>query len=105
MFIAVIFEIQLPVMDQKILYKIHVKGHVQGVGFRWNAANEARLRGITGYVKNLSDGNVFIEAEGFKEQLDAFVEWCRRGPGLSEVENVTADAFPLADYSEFRIVH
>ena len=90
-------------MEQKLLYKIHVTGRVQGVGFRWSAANEAVTRDITGYVKNLSDGSVYIEAEGSKEQLDAYVEWCRKGPGFAFVKNVKADPFPAVNYPVFRI--
>jgi acylphosphatase len=47
-------------MEEKLLYKIQVTGHVQGVGFRWSAASEARTRSIKGFVKNLSDGSVYI---------------------------------------------
>jgi acylphosphatase len=92
-------------MKQKLLYKIHVTGRVQGVGFRWSAANEARYRGITGYVKNLSNGSVYIEAEGSEEQLDAYLEWCKKGPGPGYVETVTADTFPPVNYTDFRIEH
>jgi acylphosphatase len=90
-------------LEEKLLYKIYITGRVQGVGFRWSAANEAIARNITGYVKNMSDGSVYIEAEGAKEQLDAYVEWCRRGPGFAFVKNVTADTFPPVNYPDFRI--
>ena len=92
-------------METKLLYKIHVRGRVQGVGFRWSAAMEARSRGIKGYVKNLPDGSVYIEAEGSREQLDFFTEWCRRGPGFGNVESVNIDTLPPVNYSEFRIEH
>ena len=88
-----------------MIYKIHVRGRVQGVGFRWSAAKEARSRGITGYVKNLPDGSVYIEAEGSREQLDFFTEWCRRGPGFGNVESVNIDTLPPVNYTEFRIEH
>jgi acylphosphatase len=90
-------------MDRKMLYKIHVRGWVQGVGFRWSAVREARDRGISGYVRNLSDGSVYIEAEGSGEQLNAYIEWCKQGPGL--VESVTSDVFPPVNYKDFRIEH
>jgi acylphosphatase len=93
------------VMEEKLLYKILVRGSVQGVGFRWGAANEARNRGINGFVKNLSDGSVYIEAEGYREQLNAYVEWCKKSPGFSFVESVKADAFPPVNYIDFRIEH
>jgi acylphosphatase len=92
-------------MEGKLLYKIHVWGHVQGVGFRWSAANEARSLGITGYIKNLSDGSVFIEAEGTREQLDVFIEWCKTGPGFGYVESVDIEKCPPTDYSDFQIKH
>ena len=88
-----------------MLYKINIRGHVQGVGFRWNAANEARILGITGYIKNMSDGSVYIEAEGSKEQLNAFMEWCNKGPGFGYVETVDFESFPPANYNDFLIRH
>jgi acylphosphatase len=90
-------------MEEKLLYKIHVLGRVQGVGFRWSAVNKARDLGIKGYVKNLSDGSVYIEAEGYSEQLEAFVEWCKKGPGYGFVESVKSDPFPPENYSDFHI--
>jgi len=90
-------------MEHILLYKIRVKGHVQGVGFRWNAASQARAAGINGFVKNLSDGSVYIEAEGHKDQLDSFVNWCKKGPGYSIVESVSVETAPSVNYSDFRI--
>ena len=92
-------------MNEKLLYKIRIVGRVQGVGFRWSAANEARYLGIYGFVRNMSDGSVYIEAEGSKEQLDDFVKWCNQGPGHGYVESVNAEVFPPANYKEFRIEH
>jgi acylphosphatase len=90
-------------MEEKLLYKIHVTGRVQGVGFRWSAANEAKNRGISGFVKNLSNGSVYIEAEGSREQLNTYVEWCRKGPRFGVVESVTVDPSPPVNYTDFRI--
>ncbi len=92
-------------MEHKILYKISVKGMVQGVGFRWNAATEARKRGISGFVRNLPDGSVYIEAEGTKKMLDSYVEWCKKGPLFSSVESVITGSFPPEGYSGFAIEH
>jgi acylphosphatase len=92
-------------MEEKLLYKIHITGHVQGVGFRWSAVNEARNRDIKGFVRNLPDGNVYIEAEGSIEQLNMFVEWCKKGPGFGFVESVNVDIVPPVNYTDFRIEH
>ncbi len=89
--------------EQLLLFKIRVTGRVQGVGYRWSAVREAGRRGLTGLVKNCSDGSVYIEAEGRREQLDSFVEWCRLGPGIGHVRSVTVDVCPPIGYREFRI--
>ena len=90
-------------MEERLLYKIIVRGRVQGVGFRWSAANEAIDMGITGIVKNRVDGSVYIEAEGTREILDLFVEWCRKGPRMSRVDSVETEISSSTGYEEFRI--
>jgi acylphosphatase len=90
-------------MEKKLLYKICVNGHVQGVGFRWSASREARDRDIKGFVRNLPDGSVYIEAEGSVEQLTMFVEWCRKGPSFGFVKSVTFHSCPLVNYNDFHI--
>lgn len=89
--------------EEKILYRIHITGMVQGVGFRWSAAREACNRDITGYVKNMPDGSVFIEAEGTRDQLAGFAAWCRKGPGIGFVDSAKVTEYPPAGYREFTI--
>lgn len=84
---------------------IRVTGFVQGVGFRWSAAREAWKREITGYVKNMPDGSVYLEAEGTREQLEGFAEWCRHGPGRGFVDNTEVIEAAPAGYREFTIEH
>jgi acylphosphatase len=88
-------------MDEKLLYRIHVRGRVQGVGFRWSTVRTAKYHGITGFVKNMSDGSVYIEAEGTGKQLKSFVDWCIKGPGY--VESITTDQFPPVNYKDFKV--
>ena len=89
-------------MENKILrYKIYVKGRVQGVGFRWRTVHEARRLDIKGFVRNMPDGSVYIEAEGPEEKLIELADWCRKGPGF--VESVTIDPYPPVNYRDFRI--
>lgn len=47
-------------------------GHVQGVGFRAQVLALARGYDVTGYVQNLTDGRVYLHAEGAETQVDAF---------------------------------
>lgn len=49
-------------------------GDVQGVGFRYWAAQAARDLGITGWVRNEYDGSVEMEAQGTEEELDHLPE-------------------------------
>jgi acylphosphatase len=68
--------------------KIKVFGYVQGVFFRSNTRKVARKLGLTGYVKNIPDGTVYIEAEGPQEKLLELLKFCKHGPEHATVENV-----------------
>jgi len=92
-------------MEDNLLYKIYITGRVQGVGFRGSAAREARNREIKGFVKNLSDGSVYIEAEGSKEQLNSYVDWCKKGPVFGFVESVITETDAPVHYPDFTIEH
>ena len=52
-------------------YRIIFKGTVQGVGFRWHVLSIASELNMTGYVRNLSDGNVEAEVQG--QDINEFV--------------------------------
>ena len=69
-------------------YNITVMGRVQGIGFRYNARRQALTLGLDGFVKNMPDGSVYIEAEGNPSALDEFVNWCQAGPSGSRIIDV-----------------
>ena len=52
---------------------IYFSGRVQGVGFRYAVMEVAREYDVAGYVQNLPDGRVQVEAEGSPGEVDAFV--------------------------------
>lgn len=60
--------------------RFRVEGRVQGVGFRFWTAGEARRLGIRGFVRNCSDGSVEVGAWGRPEDLDRMEERLGRGP-------------------------
>jgi acylphosphatase len=62
-----------------------VTGRVQGVAFRWYTQRQARLLGLAGWVRNLSDGSVRFVAEGPRPQLEALLVWARTGPQRARV--------------------
>jgi acylphosphatase len=49
-------------------------GRVQGVGFRYTALQVAKEYEVSGFVTNLADGRVHLEAEGRPEEVDAFIK-------------------------------
>ena len=84
---------------------LRVSGLVQGVGFRFYTINRARAYGITGWVKNLYDGGVEIEAEGTKERLVPFLEEIRIGPRSAHVRGLAQEwnEIPFPRYKNFTI--
>ncbi len=64
---------------------ITVQGRVQGVFFRASARAKAIDLGVVGFVKNKSDGSVYIEAEGEEKILEVFLNWCGQGPANAVV--------------------
>lgn len=67
---------------------LRIRGRVQGVMFRAEAADTARALGITGYARNRADGSVEIVAEGRRNDLEAFIAWAHTGPPLAHVLKV-----------------
>jgi acylphosphatase len=82
---------------------ILIRGWVQGVGFRYSALKAARSFNINGFVRNESDGSVYIEAEGEEANLEMFLNWCRKGPPFGRVDEVTQTESGLRGFEEFRI--
>jgi acylphosphatase len=83
---------------------IVVCGRVQGVGFRYFALQQAQHVGITGYVKNLIDGRVEIEAEGSQEAVESYINILRAGPVYGNVEDIIITELPFEGrYSKFSI--
>lgn len=70
--------------------RIHalVHGRVQGVFFRDYTQREGVRLGLTGWVRNLSNGSVETEFEGSPEQVDSMVDWLSTGSPLSLVSGV-----------------
>lgn len=73
-----------------------VRGRVQGVGFRASTQMEANRRELAGWVRNLPDGAVELEAEGPPEALDRLVDFLHQGPRMAHVETVTVEWLPAS---------
>ncbi|MGL5796286.1 MAG: acylphosphatase [Waterburya sp.] len=66
-------------------------GKVQGVGFRFYTQAQAQKLDICGYVRNLSNGDVEIVAEGEAEKLDALIDWAKLGSPSAVVNNLETE--------------
>jgi acylphosphatase len=82
--------------------RVYYSGHVQGVGFRYTAQGLARGYPVTGYVRNLSSGEVELVAEGEPVPVDAFLAAVARQMAGSITHTVVHEDPPLG-FPDFRI--
>jgi acylphosphatase len=67
-------------MPHEVRAHVWLSGRVQGVGFRITAADEARRRGLAGWVRNLDSGGVEAVFEGSRAIVEGMVQWSEEGP-------------------------
>jgi acylphosphatase len=65
-----------------------ISGRVQGVWFRDSTRREALKLGISGYAKNLQNGDVEVFADGEASALDRLHQWLHKGPPMAKVSSV-----------------
>lgn len=86
--------------------RIRVFGKVQGVFYRASTKAKAKELGLSGWVKNLPDGSVELEAQGTAPNLSKLESWCRQGPTVAEVDQIDSQEIDLIKHEgEFRVVH
>ena len=68
-----------------------VTGRVQGVAFRASTIGFARGLGLTGWVRNLTDGSVELEAQGDAAVVQQLLAWCEHGPPAARVTGVRVE--------------
>ncbi len=86
--------------------RIHliISGRVQGIFFRHNTNKVANKLGLTGFVRNLPDGNVEVIAEGDEEKLKELIAFCKKGPEGAYVEDIKIEyGKPKKEFSAFSI--
>ncbi|NNL84203.1 MAG: acylphosphatase [Myxococcales bacterium] len=79
-----------------------VSGLVQGVSYRASLRQQARRRGLTGWVRNRSDGRVEFHLQGDPEAVAEVIAWARAGPRHARVDDVVCQTIErdpsLADF-------
>ena len=75
-------------MKQSERIRLRAYGGVQGVGFRAFVRKAARALGLCGYVRNLADGTVEVEAAGDPAALQQLRDTVERGPPYASVARV-----------------
>ncbi|TXX84154.1 acylphosphatase [Vibrio cholerae] len=73
---------------EKQCSKFIVSGRVQGVGFRYHTSHQGLKLGLTGYAKNLNNGDVEVMACGTPERLEELYLWLQEGPKTASVRQV-----------------
>ena len=83
-----------------VMVHVVIRGRVQGVGYRAWTDDEARERGIAGWVRNRRDGSVEALFAGTEADVRAMIDVCRRGPPGARIDAIdqrtgTADELAL----------
>ena len=95
-------------MTDHDVIRVHlwVCGRVQGVFFRATTSDQARSRGLTGWVRNAPDGRVEAEVQGTRAAVEELIEECRAGPPMAAVSEVEVDQIDVVeDEQRFRVVN
>ena len=83
---------------------LYISGRVQGVFYRAHMRDEARRRGLTGWVKNLPDGRVEAVVEGEEEKIQELIDWAHLGPPAARVDDVEVHwEEPREEFDDFEI--
>ena len=85
--------------------RIRVYGRVQGVFYRQWTINQARPLGVSGWVRNCSDGSVEAHLIGEEPAVTKLIEAMRQGPSQAHVEGLTVDPIEPEDLSGFSVRH
>jgi acylphosphatase len=80
-----------------------VSGRVQGVCFRMSTNQQAKLLGLTGWVRNLEDGRVEVLASGETNLIEQLQQWLAHGPEMAKVINVECHVTEYQEFPDFSI--
>ncbi|MBL4911485.1 MAG: acylphosphatase [Alteromonadaceae bacterium] len=87
----------------KVCFQVHVSGTVQGVFFRASTQQQAIEYSLSGYARNLADGDVELIICGEQENVETMLQWLEHGPENAEVTDLQSKQVPLQEFNHFSI--
>jgi acylphosphatase len=86
-----------------IRVRVVVAGRVQGVWFRESCRERAAAEGVSGWVRNRSDGAVEAEFEGHEPAVERMIDWCRQGPPRARVDGIDVERIAAVGPAGFHV--
>ena len=86
-----------------VSYIAHISGRVQGVYFRASSQQQAIEHSLSGYARNLDNGDVEVLVCGKLENIEKMLAWLAQGPEQAEVTNIEHKKIPWQEHHFFSI--
>jgi len=86
-----------------VCYIVHISGTVQGVYFRASSQQQAIEFSLSGYARNLADGDVEVLLCGQQINIDKMLVWLGHGPEQAEVTDIQSKQVPWQEHNFFSI--
>jgi len=92
-------------MEETKRVNLIVYGQVQGVGYRAYIARTAKELNLCGWIRNLKDGTVEIEAQGAQKMLEELIFRAKKGPQNASVTSIRKDEkTPDSNLDRFSVI-
>lgn len=75
-------------MTKQVRIRILIEGRLQGMNFRYHTQQQAEKLGLVGFVRNLSDGRIEIDAQGEEDKIEQMLAWCQEGPQNTQIKSI-----------------
>jgi acylphosphatase len=89
----------------RVARRVRVIGNVQGVFFRAWTRDEAQRLGVSGWIRNASDGSVKAHVEGSEAGVEQLIARIREGPPGASVEDVQIQETAFESLDRFEVRH
>ena len=85
--------------------QVKISGRVQGVWFRQSTKQTADQFAVVGWVRNNPDRSVEAVFEGSRDNVQAVIDWCQKGPELARVDELQVTwGAASGEFHEFRVI-